>query len=224
MEQFIGEEEEEEEEMKNRFKTGNDDRSVCAHGIEWSVHARGGKLIHANAAALGVFGPTVLDVNLASSAVALDSRIENDRSIRVNCDAADSKVDMEETAPIAATAAVQQRFKKKEKGHIGPNHGDPGRLGEVGQHSSTAEAVPMILAACLTTGINDLSVRGRGGGAVSVCDRCGELNHATVASGLFDSTTSDATNDQVDPLTNVEGKAQSRNFWIDFEVFSRLFR
>ena len=90
MEQFIVEE----EEMKNRFKTGNDDRSVRAHGIEWSVHARGGDLIQTDAAALGVLDPTVLDVNVASSAVALDSRIENDRSLRVDCDATDSIVNV----------------------------------------------------------------------------------------------------------------------------------
>ena len=56
------------------------------------------------------------------------------------------------------------------------------------------------------------------------CDRGGELTHATAAPGVFNLTTSDATNNQVDPSTNVEGKAQSRNFWIDFEIFSRLFR
>jgi len=106
--------------------------------------------------------------------------------------------------------------------HFGSDHGGPGH--KIGQHSSLAEAVPMTLAACLTTG-NDLSVRGRGGGVVSGCDRRGgESTHATAAPGVFDSTTSDATNNQVDPSTNVEGKAQSRNCWIDFEIFSRLFR
>jgi hypothetical protein len=106
-------------------------------------------------------------------------------------------------------------------------HIDPDYDGhQVGQHFSLAEAVPMTLAACLTTGINDLSVRGRGGGAVSGCDRGGELTHPTAAPGVFDSTTSDATNNQVDSSTIVEGKAQStcRNFWIDFEIFSRLFQ
>ena len=103
--------------------------------------------------------------------------------------------------------------------HIDPDHGGH----QVGQHFSLAEAVPMTLAACLTTG-NDLSVRDRGGGAVSGCDRGGELTHATAVPGVFDSTTSDATNNQVDLSTNVEGKAQSRNFWIDFEIFSRLFQ
>ena len=104
-------------------------------------------------------------------------------------------------------------------------HIDPDYDGhQVGQHFSLAEAVPMTLAACLTTG-NDLSVRDRGGGAVSGCDRRGgESTHATAAPGVFDSTTSDATNNQVDLSTNVEGKAQSRNFWIDFEIFSRLFQ
>ena len=104
--------------------------------------------------------------------------------------------------------------------HIGPDHGGH----QVGQHFSLAEAVPMTLAAGLTTG-NDLSVRDRGGGgAVSGCDRGGELTHATAAPGVFDSTTSNASNNQVDPSTNVDGKAQSRNFWIDFEIFSRLFQ
>ena len=105
-------------------------------------------------------------------------------------------------------------------------HIDPDYDGhQVGQDFPLAEAVPMTLAACLTTG-NDLSVRDRGGGgAVSGCDRDGgELTHATAAPGVLDSTTSDATNNQVDLSTNVEGKAQSRNFWIDLDIFSRLFR
>jgi hypothetical protein len=153
-----------------------------------------------------------------------DVTIKHDCTIGTNCNAAAAAVNMEGTTPIAAAEAVsmQQRVKKKEYGHIGPNYGGPGH--EFGQHFSLAEAVPMTLAACLTTG-NDLSVRDRGGGAVSGCDRRGgESTHATAAPGVFDSTTSDATNNQVDPSTNVEGKAQSRKFWIDFEVFSRLFQ
>ena len=89
-------------------------------------------------------------------------------------------------------------------------HIDPDYDGhQVGQHFSLAEAVPMTLAACLTTG-NDLSVRDRGGGgAVSGCDRGGELTHATAAPGVFDSTAPDATNNQLDQPRNVEGKAQN---------------
>jgi hypothetical protein len=90
--------------------------------------------------------------------------------------------------------AMQQRVKKKEYGHIGPDHGGPD--GVVGQHSSLAEAVPLTLAACLTTG-NDLSV----------CDSGGKSIHVTAASGVFDSTAPDANNNQLDPLRNVEGKA-----------------
>ena len=107
---------------------------------------------------------------------------------------------------------MRQRVKKKEYGHIGSDYGGPGH--EIEQHSSLlAEAVPRTLAACLTTG-NDLSV----------CDSGGKSIHVTAAPGVFDSTTSDATNNQVDPSTNVEGKAQSRNFWIDLDIFSRLFQ
>ena len=99
-------------------------------------------------------------------------------------------------------------------------HIDPDYDGhQVGQHFSLAEAVPMTLAACLTTG-NDLSVRGRGGGAVSGCDCGGELTHATAVPGVFDSTTSDATNDQVKvdpPPINVQGKKKRTG--IEFRVF-----
>ena len=113
------------------------------------------------------------------------------------------------TDEVEATGAMatRQRVKKKAKGGTVQNHGGPGHLGEGGQNSSAAEAVPMTLAACLTTG-NDLSVRDRGGGALSVSDRGGELTRATAASSVFGSTTSDATNDQVDPPMNEEGKAE----------------
>ena len=80
--------------------------------------------------------------------------------------------------------AVQQRVRKTEKGHIGPNHGDLGRLSEVGQHSTTAEVVPMTLAVCLRTG-NDLSVCGRGGD-LSLGGSVGKLTHATTALSKFD--------------------------------------
>ena len=57
-------------------------------------------------------------------------------------------------------AAMQQRGRKKEYGHIWPDHGGPGH--EIGQHSSAAEAGPRTLVVCLTTE-EGLSVRGRGG-------------------------------------------------------------
>ena len=79
--------------------------------------------------------------------------------------------------------------------HIGPDHGGPGH--KVGQHSSAAEAVPMTLTVCLMTG-NGLAVRDCGGESI----------HATAALGKIDSTASDATKNQLDPLMNVEGKAK----------------
>ena len=87
--------------------------------------------------------------------------------------------------------------------HIGTDHGGPGH--EFGQHFSLAEVVPMTLAACLTTG-NDLSFRGRGGD-LSLGDSGDKSIHFTAASGVFDSTVSDATNN---PPRSVEGKAQNR--------------
>jgi hypothetical protein len=100
------------------------------------------------------------------------------------------------TDEVESTGAVamKQRVQNKEYGHIGPDHGGPGH--EIEQHSSLAEAVPMTLVACLTTG-NDLSV----------CDSGGKSIHVTAASGVFDSTAPDANNNQLDPLRNVEGKA-----------------
>ena len=102
--------------------------------------------------------------------------------------------------------------------HIDPDYGGH----QVGQHFSLAEAVPMTLAACLTTG-NDLSVRDRGGGALSVSDRGGALTRATAASSVFGSTTSDATNDQVDPLMTVE-EGKENMIWKKNEKFSILRR
>ena len=102
-----------------------------------------------------------------------------------------------------ATSVQNARFRAKKKRQKGTNvstHGGPGHLGEVGQHSSAAKAVPMTLAARLTTG-NDLSVRGRGGDS-SVR---GKLTPAAAASGVCDSTP-DAANDQLDTPMNEQGK------------------
>jgi len=132
-------------------------------------------------------------------------KIKNDRTIGTNCNAAASAVNMEESTPIPAAEAgtMQQRVQKKEYDHIGPDHGGPGR--EIEQHSSLTEAVLMTLAVCLTTG-NDLSFRGRGGD-LSLGDSGDKSIHFTAASGVFDSTVSDATNN---PPRSVEGKAQNR--------------
>ena len=152
---------------------------------------------------------------MASSAVALDSRIENDRSIRVNCTAADSAVNMEETAPIAAAEAeaMQQRVKKKEYGHtcIGPIHDGPDCVVEPGVGQSVAEGeTGQSLTGDLKTG-TAFSVCALGGGELSVPDCGGESIHATaVALGKFYSTAPDAANDQLDPLVNVEQGKESR--------------
>ena len=90
--------------------------------------------------------------------------------------------------------------------HFGPDHGGPGH--KVGQHSSLAEAVPRTLTVCLITG-NGLAVRDRVGD-LSLGGSGGRSTHTTTASGVFDSTAPDANNNQLDPLRNVEGKAQNR--------------
>ena len=105
-----------------------------------------------------------------------------------------------------ATSVQNARFcakKKRQRGanvltHRGPSH--LGDLGEVGQHSAAAEAVPLTLAARLTTG-NDLSFRGRGGDLFVR----GKLTPAAAASGVCDSTP-DAANDQLDTPMNDQGK------------------
>lgn len=131
-----------------------------------------------------------------------------------------------------ATSVQNARFRAKKKRQKGTNvstHGGPNHLGEVGQHSSMAKAVPMTLAARLTTG-NDLSVRGRGGD-LSVC---GKLTHAAAASGVCDFNASDAANDQLDTPMNEQGKNIDEIFFIRIQfqekknlkkisIFSNIF-
>jgi len=139
-----------------------------------------------------------------------DIKIKHDRTIGTNCNAAAAAVNMEGTTPIPATEAVamQQRAKKKEYGQIGPIHGGPdGAVGPgVGQSVAVAET-GQSLTGRFKTG-NALSVCAPGGGELSVRDCGGESIHATAALGNFDSTASDATKDQFNPLMNVEGKAK----------------
>ena len=102
-----------------------------------------------------------------------------------------------------ATSVQNVRFCAKKKRQRGANvltHRGPSHLGEVGQHSAAAEAVPLTLAARLTTG-NDLSFRGRGGDLFVR----GKLTPAAAASGVCDFSTPDAANDQLD-TPNDQGK------------------
>ena len=102
-----------------------------------------------------------------------------------------------------ATSVQNARFCAKKKRQRGANvltHRGPSHLGEVGQHSAAAEAVPLTVAARLTTG-NDLSFRGRGGDLFVH----GILTPAAAASGVCDSTP-DAANDQLDTPMNDQGK------------------
>jgi hypothetical protein len=115
---------------------------------------------------------------------------------------------MEGTTPTAEAVTMRQRVKKKEYGHIGPDHSDPdGAVGPgVGQSVAVAET-GQSLTIRFKTG-NALSVCAPGGGELSVHDRGGKSIHAIAALGKFDSTASDATKDQLNPLMNVEGKAK----------------
>lgn len=104
--------------------------------------------------------------------------------------------------PVTSVQNVRFHAKKKrEKSKNVSTHRGPSHLGEVGQHSAAAEAVPLTLAARLTTG-NDLSFRGRGGD-LSVR---GKLTHAAAASGVCDFSTPAAANDQLDTPMNDQGK------------------
>jgi hypothetical protein len=136
-------------------------------------------------------------------------KINDDSTIGTNCNAAVAAVNVKGTTPTAEAGTMQQRVKKKVYGHIGPDLGGPdGAVGPgVGQSVAVTE-MGQILTGRFKTG-NALSVGALGGRELSVRDRGGESIHAIAAAlGKFDSTASDATKDQLDPLMNVEGKAK----------------
>ena len=165
------------------------DLVVRDRGGAVSIRESGGELTLVQrrlvSAASSVIDPTAPGIELAVCAAGLDYRIENS----IENDRSASAVKMEVMAPIVASEAVamRQRGKKKEDGQNGLDHGGfNGVVGPgVGQSAAEAEAGP------------SLTGRFKTGNGLSVC-----------ALGKFDSTASDATNDQLDPPMNVEGKAK----------------
>jgi hypothetical protein len=113
-----------------------------------------------------------------------------------------------------ATVVQNARFSAEKKRQRGANlltHGGPGHRSKIGSHSSTAKAVPMTLAASLTTG-NDLSFRGRGGD-LSVR---GKLTHAAAASGVCDFNVSDAASGQWEGAP-MNDQQEGKRFFFPFE-------